>query len=205
MKKLIVAPHVDDEVLGCGGILDHDCLVVHCGLAEDQNHGENNFSKKERLSEWRKVEEATGCRSALYDHPVNNFVYGSVLINDIEVIVNAFKPDMAFIPSPSYNQDHQAVYKACITALRPHDINHFVKKIVMYEQPQDLWNGSELGIKPNYFVPISIEKKIKLYEMLESQVRGHRSPEMLKTLAKLRGYQSDTDFAEAFEIIRWVE
>ena len=205
MKKLIVAPHVDDEVLGCGGILDHDCLVVHIGLAENQDHGNNSFSRDERLAEWKQVEEATGCRSALYDHPVNNYVYGSVLINDIEVLVNAFQPDMVFIPSPSYNQDHQAVYKACVTALRPHDLNHFVKKIVMYEQPQDLWNGMSSAIQPNYFVPISIEKKIRLYKMLESQVRNHRSPEMLKNLAKMRGHQSNADFAEAFQIVRWVE
>ena len=205
MKKLIIAPHVDDEVLGCGGILDHDCFVAHCGLAEDQNHGENNFSKAERLAEWQKVEEATGCQSYLYSHSVNDYVCGSALISDIENAVSMCKPDIAFIPSPSYNQDHQAVYKACITAMRPHDLNHFVKRIVMYEQPQDFWNGKDSGIKPNYFVPISIDKKIRLYQMLESQVRAHRSPEMLRTLAKLRGYQSNTEFAEAFEIIRWVE
>ena len=32
LKKLIIAPHIDDEVLGCGGILDKDTLVVHCGV-----------------------------------------------------------------------------------------------------------------------------------------------------------------------------
>ena len=34
IKKLIIAPHVDDDVLGCGGILDETCHVIYCGLDE---------------------------------------------------------------------------------------------------------------------------------------------------------------------------
>ncbi len=33
-NKLIISPHADDEVLGCGGILDHHCFVYYCGLDE---------------------------------------------------------------------------------------------------------------------------------------------------------------------------
>ena len=75
----------------------------------------------------------------------------------------------------------------------------------MYEQPQDFWSGSDDAINPNYFIPIDIEKKIKLYKMLASQVRCHRSPDMLTTLAKMRGYQSNTPYAEAFQIVRWTQ
>ena len=205
MRKLIIAPHVDDEVLGCGGILDENCIVIHCGLAKNQNHGTKFFSSDERMAEWEKVELETRCSSRLLNHPVNDYLFGSELISDIEAAVNEHKPDIVFIPSPSYNQDHQAVHKSCVVALRPHDCNHFVKKVVMYEQPQDFWNGAESSINPNYFIPIDIDKKIKLYNLLASQVRGHRSPEMLKNLAKMRGYQSNLDYAEAFQIIRWVQ
>ena len=34
MKKLIISPHIDDEVLGCGGILDEDTFVLYCGMDE---------------------------------------------------------------------------------------------------------------------------------------------------------------------------
>ena len=84
-------------------------------------------------------------------------------------------------------------------------MNHFVKRVVMYEQPQDFWNGKDPGIQPNYFIPIDIEKKVNLYTMLKSQVRMHRSPDMLRDLAKIRGHQSNVESAEAFQIIRWVE
>ena len=52
---------------------------------------------------------------------------------------------------------------------------------------------------------LDIENKINSYKLLESQVRGHRSPEILTTLAKLRGMQSGYDYAEAFQILRWVD
>ena len=204
MRKMIIAPHVDDEVLGCGGILTEGCIVVHCGLAENQKHGNKNFSRKERLNEFEEVKNATGCTSILLSHPVNSFACAN-LINDLEKVINKQRPDIIFMPSASYNQDHREVYEASVIALRPHDINYFVKRVVMYEQPQDFWNGKDSGIQPNYFVPIDIEKKINLYTMLKSQVRKHRSPEMLRDLARMRGHQSNVDFAEAFQIIRWVE
>ena len=36
VKKLILAPHADDEVLGCGGILDKDSYVYICGVDESK-------------------------------------------------------------------------------------------------------------------------------------------------------------------------
>ena len=52
---------------------------------------------------------------------------------------------------------------------------------------------------------IDIAKKISLYEEMNSQVRGHRSTKHVKTIAELRGMQSNHEYAEAFEILRWIE
>ena len=115
------------------------------------------------------------------------------------------KPDLVFIPTPSYNQDHKTVYDASMVALRPHDLNFFVKKVLLYEQPQVyLWNNTSREFKPNHFIPIDIDKKIKAYKLMESQVRTFRSPEMLKSMAILRGGQSNTEYAEGFETLRWI-
>jgi hypothetical protein len=61
------------------------------------------------------------------------------------------------------------------------------------------------NFKPNYFVSIDIEKKIKVYTLMKSQVRSFRSPDHLKAIAKLRGGQSNYEYAESFQILRWVE
>jgi|SRR3989338_10685125 len=201
MKKLVIAPHIDDEVLGCGGILDSSTFVLHCGV-EDRSY----VSAEKRIEEIEDVRKIAGFKMKLLKNTVNNYKIID-LIPEFEETVNDVKPEMAFIPYPSYNQDHQAVYKAALVALRQHDINFFAKKVLVYEQPQDVFwdfnNGD--SFKPNYFVPIDIEKKLKLYSLLKSQVRSFRSPEHVKAIAILRGGQSNFKYAEAFKILRWID
>ena len=127
------------------------------------------------------------------------------LIGEFEKVINDYKPDEIYLPHPSYNQDHVEVYESSMVALRPHDLNYFVKKVFVYEQPHMLfWDNNGVDFKPNYFVPIDIEKKIRVYTLMESQVRSFRSPDHIKAIGKLRGGQSDCDYAEAFKILRWV-
>ncbi len=75
---------------------------------------------------------------------------------------------------------------------------------MVYEQPHVFfWNYGNKTFNPNRFIEIDIEAKIRLYELLESQVRSFRSPEHIRALAKIRGGQANMNYAEAFEIIRW--
>ena len=64
--------------------------------------------------------------------------------------------------------------------------------------------GNDKDFKPNYFVPIDIERKVKMYELMKTQVRKFRSSEHLRAIAKLRGGASNCDYAEAYKILRWV-
>ena len=201
-KKLIVSPHVDDDVLGCGGILDSDSLVLYCGL--DETDIEDRPSEEVRLKEINDVVKLTKHKYKILDNPVNRYKKHD-LIGEFEKVINDYKPDEIYLPHPSYNQDHVEVYESSMVALRPHDLNYFVKKIFVYEQPHMLfWDNNGVDFKPNYFVPIDIEKKIRVYTLMESQVRSFRSPDHIKAIGKLRGGQSDCDYAEAFKILRWV-
>ena len=202
-KKLIIAPHADDDVLGCGGILDDTCHIIYCGL--DESGIPDRPSKDSRMEEIYSVQDITNHTFDILDNLVNRYSKYE-LIRQIEKIINSDKPDEVYVCHPSYNQDHRAVYDATMVALRPHDKNHFVKRVLLYEQPQVyFWNTTGREFNANYFVKIDIEKKIKVYETMKSQVRSFRSPEHLKANAKLRGGQSNCEYAEAFEIIRWTE
>ena len=177
-KKMIIAPHVDDDVLGCGGILDKNCLVLYCGL--DETGIDNRPSKDERIDEIFSVKKITNHSHIILNNLVNRYDEYT-LIGQIEQIINIDKPDEVYVCHPSYNQDHRVVYDATMVALRPHDKNHFVKRVFVYEQPHMLfWDNGGIDFKPNYFVPIDVDKKVKVYETMKSQVRSFRSSEVVK-------------------------
>ena len=203
MKRLIIAPHVDDDVLGCGGILDKSCHVVYCGL--DETGLEDRPTMGDRLKEINDVQSITGHSFDVLNNLVNRYDEFK-LIGQLENAINTIKPKEVYVCHPSYNQDHKSVYNASMIALRPHDTNYFVPKVFLYEQPQVyFWNTTDRDFQANYFVGIDIDKKIKVYETMKSQVRSFRSSEHIRANSKLRGGQSNHEYAEAFEIVRWVD
>ena len=203
MINLIISPHADDEVLGCASILNGDSFVVYCGI--DEKGIKNRPTEDERCQEIDEVRKESGHKYQILDNAVNKYKEID-LIEDLEKAINLKKPRHIFIPHPSYNQDHRAVYEAALIALRPHDKNYFVKKVLVYEQPHVfLWDNNYGDFIPNYFISVDIKRKIRLYDVMKSQVRKHRSKEILKSMAKLRGSQSNKKYAEAFQILRWID
>ena len=148
--------------------------ILHFGCAENQNHGLKFHSRSERILEFQQVQSYTSCQSTLLNHPVNNYSTSS-LISDIEGLLNTLRPDIVFIPNPSYNQDHQAVYDASVIALRPHDLNHNPPVVLVYYQPQDIWQPKS-PIDPSVFIGVDVERHLHVYSLLASQVRSHQSP-----------------------------
>lgn len=204
-EQLVISPHADDEVYGCGGIIGKKTFVYYCGvdetlIAPDPVH---RVPLKHREREIKKAAAVLGFQwECNYKTKVLHFKENE-LIPEIERIINRIRPDKVFIPFPSYNQDHRTVYQACRVALRPHDKNFFVKKVLVYEQDQSIvWETNPLN--PNYFVPIDINRKIRAYRAYASQMRGMRPADLLRAVARLRGAQVNCQYAEAFRIERWV-
>jgi len=132
VKKLVISPHIDDEVLGCGGILDKDTFVLYCGVENRYVNGDMSISVVTRINELKKVSKFLNFDFKLLDNKVNNFQLKD-LIGEFEEVISRLKPQQIYIPYPSYNQDHRIVYEASLIATRPHDINFFVKKVLVYE------------------------------------------------------------------------
>lgn len=203
-RVLLLSPHRDDEVLGCGGTLDKLSKANVCIFYFNSVHP--GVSSSTYDAEAWKLQERLGCevRYSAYQKvnkldvfPISNY------ITEIENTINDFKPDTLLIPFPSYNQDHRVVFEAAITASRPHDINHYVKNVLVYEQPETIQtNRLEPRFVPHVFMPININKKLELYKIYLSQQREHRSTVHIISLAALRGSQCNRPYAEAFMTVR---
>jgi len=157
-----------------------------------------------RQAEIKAVSNFLGFKYECNNNTLVNHYKETEFIDIFTDLFNKLKPERVFIPFPSYNQDHRTIYNAARIALRPHDKNFFVKRVLVYEQPHSyIWEHKPF--KANYFIPINIESKIKAYSLHKSQVRGMRSEELLRAMAKVRGAQANCENAEAFLIERWVE
>lgn len=195
---LILSPHVDDDVLGCASFLNQQAHVVYVGV-EDRP----DVSRHRRLEELRAVAGVAGFSWDVLEFGVNRYRCAD-LVQPIEEAVDRLRPTTILIPQPSYNQDHRAVHDAAIVASRPHDRNWLVNTVLLYEQPHSvMWkHGGEH--EPNSFCEIDIAKKLALYKLHRSQVRGHRSPEVVESLARLRGAQIGVPYAEGFYVKRQI-
>lgn len=199
IDTLILSPHADDEVLGAFSFLGPRTFVAYFGI-EDRV----NISRDERMEELKAVAKHCGFQWKVFDFPVNNY-NAHQLISPIEMLTNKLQPIRLLLPVWSYNQDHRAVFQSGVTASRPHDENWFCSEVLLFEQPHNAIWSDIVNFKPNFFREININAKIDAYKLHGSQVRPHRSPEVLKALAKIRGASAGIEFAEAYQQLRRIE
>lgn len=216
-KILIIAPHADDEVLGCGGLIEKACRfnnevkVVVAAVGEIKHpHRQDNVLPETRVEELKDALDVLGCHNfeVIYkdkDSLLDTLPKRDIIIQ-LDKILESFDPTMVFIPLPSYHQDHYTLFDACFAALRPKP-NQKIKLIAMYEYPliswqfKKFWNTGELYLD----LSLTIEKKIDAFLKHKSQHRPTNhliSPESVKKWAEMRGLEVGISFAEKYYILR---
>lgn len=227
-RLLIVAPHPDDEIFGCGGLIYRVkkaggkvyVLFLTCGTTKD-------FSKKgastlhERMHEIERVAEFLqydGYRVAFMGdeyHLKLDAIPIKDVIDEIErgegISIEAVKPTTVLIPSSfDYNQDHRIANQAAITATRPVPsvYKHFVPTVLEYEFPYIAWSSESDRPSPNIFLSLNdhaLNAKLKALSMYKSQLKVKNGPLSVygaETLARLRGLHCGDSAAEAFILRR---
>lgn len=221
MKKiLIIAPHPDDEILGCGGTIirsikeGHEvyvCIVTK-GCLPLFDVESVNIVRKECIECHKKI----GIKDTFFlDYPasmleeIHRFELNASILN----IIKKVQPDEIFIPHyGDMQKDHQIVAEACMVALRP-KYSFTPKCIYSYETLSETgWNipNVQNDFVPNYFVDISnvLKDKIEAFKFYKSQLSmfpNPRSQESIEILAKYRGTMMNLKAAEAFEVIRKIK
>ena len=221
MKVLVIAPHMDDEVLGCGGTIARHvecgdnvfvCFVAHRVYNHQFNDERNEVEKKHANRAKEVLNYKESVFFGLNDERLDACIQDIVI--PLEDYVSKIKPDIVY--SPFYgdnNQDHRAVFDAVRIVIRPSAAD-FVKRFLVYEilssteQSPPLYKNAFL---PNYYVDVSryIDVKMEAFRCYETEKRIYphpRSEEALKVQAQKRGIEIGFGYAEAFMVLRdkWI-
>jgi len=222
MRVLVVAPHADDETIGAGGTIarhvQHDDDVT---VAVMTGHGEEPHPLWPR-SVWDTVRgEAAEAMARL---GVQDLVFEEIpaalvaeqqawRVNQIaEALIRKTRPEILYVPFAfDLHRDHRAIFNAFSVAWRPvSEHGRGVREVLCYEVLSEThWNPPylEAGFVPNVWIDISetVDAKMQALECFKSQMGSApspRSPDAMKALARWRGAQAGTHYAEAFVLVR---
>lgn len=224
-KILIVAAHPDDEVLGCGGLIAkrrHASSVKVIFLAEGSScrypPGEVGGAPvlediATRTACARRALSLLGVEDVVFcDHPCGRL--DRVPIIDINKAIESelarYQPDTVLTHSENdVNNDHRIVYRSVLMATRPGGLHHVPNLLSFEVQSSTEWNFSA-PFAPNHFEVLSAAdlalkwQALACYDTETRQYPHPRSREGVETLARYRGMQAGTDYAEAYHIIRMI-
>ncbi|MBY5947297.1 PIG-L deacetylase family protein [Photobacterium rosenbergii] len=215
---LIVAPHADDETLGCGGTIlrliqegyQVSWLLV-TGMSEDSGYSVGQIHRRQQ-----EIDKA----AAAYQF-ANTYTLGlppaqldalpkGEVIGAVSGVIQSLKPEQIYcVYRNDAHSDHEVVFDAVMASTKSFRAP-FVKRILAYETLSETdfgYKPEDPGFRPNVFVDISpfLEKKLEILAYFESEVGPFpfpRSTEALKALAKVRGIQCNAHAAEAFMLIK---
>lgn len=216
-RWLVIAPHPDDEVLGCGGTIARVADgggEVHVAVV---TRGQPPAFDEEMIARVRAEAGAAHRHLAVrqthwLDLPAAQlFETPHSKLNDaLTRLVHDLRPDTLLIPFVGdVHMDHQLIFTSALVAARPHQAT-YPRKILAYETVSETnWNAPHVtpSFVPNVYVDIehTLERKLKAAAMFGSQMRAfphERSLETLRALATVRGTAVHRAAAEAFVLIR---
>ncbi len=217
---LVIAPHPDDEVLGCGGVIKKFALSNHEIYVLIMSRGKKGLYPEERIMNVRRealdAHKILGVKKTIFmDFPAPELdtISISELSSAIYDVILGIKPQTVFLPHRGdIHHDHKAVFNAGLVATRPM-IKGFVKRIYSYETLSETeWAApfSDDSFIPDNFINISgvFSYKLEAMNCYRSQLRDFPSSRSLKSIEALANYRGSTvgfTHAEAFMTIRIIE
>ena len=223
-RVLVVAPHADDEAMGCAGLLSKlsqqgcDSHVLYMTVDGFHHYGlERTTSYEERVEEIKAVTDLLGCSYEI--------AYGNKdliekldtlpkreLVDFFERTINEHRPDLLLLPcGVDYDQDHVATFQAAFAAARPIAEmfgKYLVPHVMTYEMTKINW-ASEALPRPVAYCDISehLNAKLEAITRYATQLRPNphiRSLESVSALAEIRGKEIGVEYAEAFGVLRTI-
>ena len=204
-KVLILSPHTDDGELGCGGtiakLIEQGSEVYYVAFSACEQSVLPQFPKDILITEVKAATQVLGIKPenlTLLQYDVRTFNYHrQAILDDIIKLKANIDPDLVFTPSPKdIHQDHATISNEAIRAFK-------FTSILCYELP---WNNFTFSTTCFYHLDERhIKTKVKALKQYQSQAhRPYANEEFLRSLARTRGVQINTHYAEVFEVVRLI-
>jgi LmbE family N-acetylglucosaminyl deacetylase len=204
-RVLVLAPHTDDGEFGCGGtitkLIEEGHEVYYAAFSACQQSVLPQFPSDILITEVKAATKILGIKPenlVLFDYNVRTFGYHRQEILDDLIKMRAdIKPELIFMPDMhDLHQDHATIATEGLRAFK-------FASILSYELP---WNN--LTFTTSSFVHLSemhLQTKVNALKAYESQAhRPYSDEDFLRSVARTRGVQIGTKYAEAFNVVRWI-
>lgn len=207
-KILVLSPHFDDDVIGCGGTLHKhvlagdDVTIIYFtdGREGDPDNPDKDIVEATRKQEAIRATAILGIKNLIFlDEPETQLKVNKKLLKKLIEIFEKLKPDLVYLPSFVENHiDHFELNRIFLHLVRHLNMNF---NVCAYEA----WTP----IPPNIIVDIGqvIKKKEQALREYKSQIKY---VDYLSTTLGLNKYRSAMNlqgrsFAEAFFYITCME
>ncbi len=208
MKILVISPHTDDGELGAGGSISRFIKegneVFHVVFSCCEDSLPKTCPSDTLEKEFLAAQEISGLNKEnvfVYKYKVRSLPEArrEILQNLVELKAR-IKPGLVISPSLNdFHQDHNVLALECVRCFKNES------SIISYELP---WNN--LVFQKSCFVKLikeDIENKWNSLSSYVSQLQMNKpyfSKEYIFAMAKTRGIECNSEYAESFEIIRWI-
>ena len=204
-KILVLAPHTDDGELGCGGSIAKFCAdgkeVYYAAFCLCSKSLPAMLPANTLELECRKATATLGIPPAnliLFNYEVRELPQSrQQILEELLQLNKRINPDLVLLPAASdIHQDHQVISEEGLRAFKN-------VTFAGYELP---WNN--YSFRTNFFIRLSegeLNKKVDSLKSYQSQShRNYMQEDFTRSLAKVRGVQANAEYAEAFEIYKWI-
>lgn len=204
-KILVLAPHTDDGELGCGGSITRFCAegkdIYYAAFCLCSKSLPANLPANTLELECKKATAVLGIPAPnliLFNYEVRELPAArQKILEELLQLNKTLVPDMVLLPASSdIHQDHQVIHQEGMRAFKN-------TTLAGYELP---WNN--YSFHTNFFIRLSqndLDKKAESLKAYQSQQhRNYMQEDFIRSLAKVRGVQCNSEYAEAFEVYKWM-
>ena len=204
-RVLVLAPHTDDGELGCGGtisrMVEEGREVYYAAFSTAAESVPPPFPPDILEKEVREGTKVLGIPAAnllVYKYKVRHLPHlRQEILEELVQMKREIDPATVFLPSAQdLHQDHQTVHIEGLRAFK-------TVTVLGYELP---WNN--LSFDYRHFCVLTrehVQTKVAALRCYQSQQhRSYTQEDFIWSWARTRGGQIMVEYAEAFDVLRWV-